>query len=72
MGNPNTKARVSQKRKRNFIAKELVLNRQYRKKIHVSEKDREKQRQWRLREDPESDYNSLDDFLMGSTNGTEG
>jgi hypothetical protein len=44
----------------------------FKKKIHMSKKDREKQRQWRLKEDPDGDYDNLDEWLGGVTNGTEG
>lgn len=66
MGDPDTKRARSTTRKRNFIAKKLREDRQFRKKVHMSEKDREKQRQWRLENDPEGDYENVDSFLMGS------
>lgn len=64
MGDPDTKAKHSSKRKRNHLAKELWENKVYRKKVHISEKDRDKQRQWRLKNDPEGDYDNVDDFIM--------
>ena len=66
MGDPDTKRARSTTRKRNFIAKKLREDRQFRKKVHMSEKDREKQRQWRLENDPEGDYENVDSFLMGN------
>lgn len=66
MGDPEVKAKRSQVRKRNFLAKKMLESKQFKKKIHMSKKDREKQRQWRLREDPDGDYENLDDWLSGS------
>jgi len=34
------------------------------KKIHDNKKDREKQRKWRLKNDPDGDYDNLDDWLV--------
>lgn len=62
MGDPETKAKRSFSRKRDFIAKKMFEEK--RPKIHMSEKDREKQRKWRLKSDPEGDYENLDDFIM--------
>lgn len=65
MGDPDTRYTRSKVRKRNFIAKKLREGPEFKKKIHMSKKDREKQRQWRLTQDPEGDYDNVDDFLMG-------
>lgn len=72
MGDPDTRYTRSKVRKRNFIAKKLREDPMFKKKIHMSKKDREKQRQWRLKEDPDGDYDNLDEWLGGFTNGTEG
>lgn len=64
MGNPEEKAKRSFKRKRNFVAKRLLEDRQFSKKIHLSKKDRDKQRKWRLGEDPSGDYENLDDWIL--------
>ena len=64
MGDPDTKAKRSTSRKRNFIAKKLRESNQFKKKIHMSEKDREAQRKWRLKNGPEGDYESVDDFIF--------
>ena len=64
MGDPDTRYTRSKVRKRNFVAKKLREDPAFKKKIHMSKKDREKQRQWRLKEDPESDYESVDDWLV--------
>lgn len=66
MGDPDTKRARSTSRKRNFIAKRMLEDKQFKKKIHMTAKDREKQRKWRLQEDPEGDYESVDDWLSGS------
>jgi hypothetical protein len=34
------------------------------KKVHDNKKDREKQRKWRMKDDPENDYDNLDDWLV--------
>ena len=65
MGDPDTRYTRSKVRKRNFIAKKLREDNQFKKKIHMSKKDREKQRKWRLQEDPDGDYENLDTFLTG-------
>lgn len=62
MGDPETKVKRSFSRKRDFIAKKMFEEK--RPKIHMSEKDRDKQRKWRLKSDPEGDYENLDDFIM--------
>jgi hypothetical protein len=64
MGDPETKVKRSAKRKRNYIAKEMLESRGMKKKIHISDKDRDKQRKWRLKNDPEADYENLDDWLV--------
>lgn len=66
MGDPEVKAKRSKVRKRNFIAKKMLESKQFKKKIHMNKKDREKQREWRLKNDPDSDYDNLDDWLSGS------
>ena len=48
----------------NFIAKKLRTDEAFRKKIHVSKKDRDKQRKWRLKTDPTGDYENVDDFIL--------
>lgn len=63
MTDPDTKRKVSSKRKRNYIAKKMIEDTRGIKKIHLSAKDREKQRKWRLKNDPEGDYENLDDWL---------
>lgn len=65
MGDPETKKARSNSRKRNFIAKRMLEDKQFKKKIHMTAKDREKQRKWRLQEDPDGDYENLDTFLTG-------
>ncbi len=66
MGDPDTRYTRSKVRKRNFVAKKLREDPAFKKKIHIFKKDREKQCQWRLKEDPEGDYESVDDWLSGS------
>ena len=66
MGDPDTRYTRSKVRKRNFVAKKLREDPAFKKKIHMNKKDREKQREWRLREDPDGDYTSVDDWLSGS------
>jgi hypothetical protein len=61
MGDPELKAKRSAARKRNFIAKRMLEEKK--PKVHISEKDREKQRKWRREHDPELDYENLDDWL---------
>jgi len=60
----STKAWHSLKRKRNFIAKKMLETTNQIKKIHDNKKDREKQRKWRLKNDPDGDYDNLDDWLV--------
>ena len=62
MGEPDTKRLVSEKRKRNYIAK--VMRETMPKKIHKSAKDREAQRKYRYKQDPEPDYEALDNWLL--------
>ena len=66
MNNHNTKAIVSEKRKRNFLVKKMRETGMFKKKIHDSEKDREKQRKWRVDQEAQDaeHYEELDDFLM--------
>lgn len=66
MGDPDTRYTRSKVRKRNFVAKKLREDPAFKKKIHMNKKDREKQREWRLKEDPEGDYELVDDWLSGS------
>lgn len=62
MGDPETKARRSASRKRNYIAKKMLEIKT--EKTHMSAKDREKQRRWRYEQDPDGDYENLDDWLV--------
>jgi hypothetical protein len=71
MGDPDTKYARSRTRKRNYIAKTMLQERQFKKKIHMTEKDRERQRKWRLQEDPTGDYEQLDDWLGGQNGSKE-
>lgn len=64
MGDPETKAKRSASRKRNMIAKQMWEAKGATKKVHTSAKDREKQRKWRLKDDPTGDYDNLDDWLF--------
>lgn len=64
MTSQSTKAWHSLKRKRNFIAKKMLETTNQIKKIHDNKKDREKQRKWRLKNDPDGDYDNLDDWLV--------
>ena len=64
MGDPDTKAKRSFSRKRNYIAKVMRENTMKIKKVHDSDKDREKQRKWRLENDPDGDYENLDDWML--------
>ncbi len=66
MGDPEVKAKRSATRKRNFIAKKMLETMP--KRIHMSAKDREKQRQWRLKNDPDGDYTEVDDWLTHTEN----
>ena len=62
MGDPETKAKRSAARKRNYIAKKMLETKT--EKTHMSIKDREKQRKWRLEQDPDGDYEALDEWLL--------
>lgn len=62
MTDPETRKKRSQARKRNYIAKKMREDMP--KKVHLSKKDREKQRVWRLKDDPTGDYENVDDFLL--------
>jgi septation ring formation regulator EzrA len=64
MGDPDIKAKRSATRKRNIIAKQMWEETGRVKKVHMSAKDREKQRKWRLKNDPEGDYENLDEWLV--------
>lgn len=64
MGDPETKVKRSTQRKRNMIAKKMWEAKGGVRKVHLSAKDREKQRKWRMKDDPEGDYDTLDDWLM--------
>lgn len=66
MGDPDIKVKRSASRKRNFTAKKMLETMP--KRIHMSAKDREKQRQWRLKNDPDGDYTELDDWLTHTEN----
>ncbi|TXH14764.1 MAG: hypothetical protein E6R03_08600 [Hyphomicrobiaceae bacterium] len=68
MGDPDDKLKHSARR-RNFVAKKLRESQQFAKKVHMSAKDRDKQRKWRLDQDPTGDYESLDNWLVGVENG---
>ena len=68
MSEPEVKAKRSQTRKRNYIAKKMLETTTMGKRIHRSAKDREKQRQWRLKNDPDGDYTELDDWLTHTEN----
>ena len=46
MGDPEDKQKVSRKRQRNFLAKKLREG-QFRKKVHVDTKQKEKERKWK-------------------------
>ena len=63
MSTPTTKAWVSTKRKRNFIAKKLLSEKTFKPKILP-----DKRKRVILKEDRKN----LDEWLLGSTNGTEG
>lgn len=65
MGDPETRVKRSQARKRNFIAKKMRETMS--KKIHIPKKDREAQRKWRLEKDPDGDYTNIDDWLCQHT-----
>lgn len=71
MGDPDLRSKRSYSRKRNIIAKEMWEKTRAVKKVHMSAKDREKQRKWRLEQDSSGDYNNLDDFLLRGDNGKE-
>jgi hypothetical protein len=62
MGDPELRAKRSYTRKRNYIAKKMIETKT--EKTHMSQKDIEKQRKWRLKNDPEGDYDALDEFLL--------
>ena len=64
MGDIEAKKYVSSKRKRNMVAKALLSDSRFKKKIHLPEKERERQRKWRLKTDPEGNYEELDDWLV--------
>jgi hypothetical protein len=62
MGDPELRVKRSYKRKRNFVAKKMLETTV--EKTHISPKDREKQRKWRLKNDPDGDYEALDEWLV--------
>jgi hypothetical protein len=62
MTDPDTRRKVSTKRRRNYIAK--VMRETMPKKIYKSVKDREAQRKYRIERDPDSDYEELDNWLL--------
>ncbi len=71
MGDPEVKSKRSASRKRNYIAKKMFEEKQ--PKVHMSAKDREKQRKWRLSQDTSGDYDNLDEWLIrGNSDGKEG
>ena len=57
MTDPETKYKHSKRRKRNFIAKKLYQDKQFRNKIHLDSKTKEKQEKWIYDE-----YYSEEDF----------
>lgn len=46
MTDPDTKYKHSKRRKRNYIAKKLLQDKQFRNKIHLDSKTKEKQEKW--------------------------
>ena len=59
MTDPETKRKKSKRRMRNFIAKSLLQEPRFRKKIHEDEKLKQKERKWVYdEEEREGDYNS--------------
>lgn len=64
MGDPEVKAKRSASRKRNYVAKKMWEETKDIRRIHQSEKDKTKQRKWRYDNDPDGDYDNLDDWLM--------
>lgn len=59
MTDPETKRKKSKRRMRNFIAKSLLQEPRFRKKIHEDEKLKQKERKWVYdEEDREGDYNT--------------
>lgn len=46
MTDPDTKYRHSKRRKRNYIAKKMLSENQFKKKIHLDEKTKKKQEKW--------------------------
>lgn len=61
MSTPATKKWVSTKRKRNFIAKKLLSEPMFKPKVILDKRRVSKE-----------DRKNLDEWLQGSTNGTEG
>jgi hypothetical protein len=53
MGDPDTKRKASRKRQRNFLAKKVLSERQFSKRIHEDEKKKQKERKWQY--DKETD-----------------
>ena len=68
MGDPEVKVLRSKARKRNYIAKKMRETTTMVKRIHMSAKDRERQRKWRVDKDPEGDYEQLDEWLTHTEN----
>ena len=59
MTDPETKRKKSKRRVRNFIAKSLLQEPRFRKKIHEDEKLKQKERKWVYdEEEREGDYNT--------------
>ncbi len=68
MGDPQTRVKRSSARKRNFLVKKMRETGAFKKKIHETAKDREKQRKWRIETDSDGDYEMLDDWLTHTEN----
>lgn len=54
MGDPELKQKHSRKRQRNFLAKKLREAGQFKKKVHIDAKQKQKERKWTY-VDPEED-----------------
>ena len=55
MGDPEVKQKHSRKRQRNFLAKKLREAGQFRKKVHIDAKQKEKEGKWKYDEQEEDD-----------------
>lgn len=55
MGVPEVKQKHSRKRQRNFIAKKLRETKQFSKKVHIDEKQKQKERKWKYDEEEACD-----------------